>query len=57
MNNQIDQYNAIFEMDSINKNEYIYLCKVQKQRIEQVWIIVINNALDELIKIDNYEDR
>ena len=25
--------------------------------MEQVWIIVINNALDELIKIDNYEDR
>ena len=57
MNNQVEQYNAIFEMDSINKNEYIYLCKVQKQRMEQVWIIVINNALDELIKIDNYEDR
>lgn len=47
----------LFDMDSINKNEYIYLCKVQKQRMEQVWIIVINNALDELIKIDNYEDR
>lgn len=47
----------LFDIDSINKNEYRYLCKVQKQRIEQVWIIVINNALDELIKIDNYEKR
>lgn len=36
----------------------LFFCsKVQKQRIEQVWIIVINNALDELIKIDDYEKR
>ncbi|MFA6739897.1 MAG: PAS domain-containing sensor histidine kinase [Arcobacteraceae bacterium] len=49
--------NKLFDIDSINKNEFTYLCKVQKQRIEQVWIIVINNALDELIKVDNYENR
>ncbi|MEA3315096.1 MAG: HAMP domain-containing sensor histidine kinase [Campylobacterota bacterium] len=30
---------------------------VQKQRIEQVWIVMINNALDELIKMDNFENR
>jgi C4-dicarboxylate-specific signal transduction histidine kinase len=30
---------------------------VQKQRLEQVWIIIINNALDELVKIENFEDR
>ncbi|AXX89044.1 PAS domain-containing sensor histidine kinase [Arcobacter suis] len=47
----------LFDIDSINKNEYKYLCKIQKQRIEQVWIIVINNALDELVKIDDYENR
>jgi C4-dicarboxylate-specific signal transduction histidine kinase len=47
----------LFVIDSINKNEYIYFSKVQKQRIEQVWIIVINNALDELVKIDDYENR
>ena len=47
----------LFDIDSINKNEYKYLCKIQKQRIEQVWIIVINNALDELIKIEDYENR
>jgi len=47
----------LFDIDSINKNEYEYFSKVQKQRIEQVWIIVINNALDELIKIEDYENR
>ncbi|MDZ7818030.1 MAG: PAS domain S-box protein [Aliarcobacter sp.] len=47
----------LFDIDSINKNEFEFYSKVQKQRIEQVWIIVINNALDELIKIDNYENR
>ena len=25
--------------------------------MEQVWIIVINNALDELVKVDDYENR
>ncbi len=47
----------LFNIDSINKNEYEFFSKVQKQRIEQVWIIVINNALDELVKIDDYENR
>jgi len=48
---------TIFTIDNINKNEFEFLCNVQKQRIEQVWIVIINNALDELIKIDNYEQR
>lgn len=47
----------LFDIDSLNKNEFIFCSKVQKQRIEQVWIIVINNALDELIKIEDYEKR
>jgi C4-dicarboxylate-specific signal transduction histidine kinase len=47
----------LFDIDSINKNEFVFCSKVQKQRIEQVWIIVINNALDELVKIDDYEKR
>lgn len=34
-----------------------YFANIQKQRIEQVWIIIINNALDELIKIANFNDR
>lgn len=32
-------------------------CYLQKQRIEQVWVIAINNALDELVKIEHFEDR
>ena len=47
----------LFNIDSINKNEYTFFSKIQKQRIEQVWIIVINNALDELVKVENYENR
>lgn len=49
--------NKLFSIDSINKNEFIFFSKVQKQRMEQVWIIVINNALDELVKVDDYENR
>lgn len=30
---------------------------IQKQRIEQVWIIILNNALDELIKIEDFNTR
>ena len=49
--------NKLFSIDSINKNEFIFFSKVQKQRMEQVWIIIINNALDELVKVDDYESR
>jgi C4-dicarboxylate-specific signal transduction histidine kinase len=47
------------EMFSINmdKNRYCYNAVVQKQRIGQVWIIIINNALDELIKIKDFNER
>lgn len=34
-----------------------FYSNIEKQRIEQVWIVMINNALDELVKIDNFEDR
>jgi C4-dicarboxylate-specific signal transduction histidine kinase len=30
---------------------------VQAQRVEQVWIIIINNALDQLQRVENFEDR
>ena len=42
---------------SMSKDTGIYLANVQKQRIEQVWIIIINNAMDELIKIDGFNNR
>ncbi len=40
--------------DSIGSDSTIF---VNKQRIEQVWIVIINNALDELVKIEEYEER
>ena len=39
------QYNSIFS------------CKIQKQRVEQLWIVILNNALDILEKIKDYNDR
>ena len=30
---------------------------IQKERVEQVWLIVINNALDQLMKKVDYEQR
>lgn len=49
--------NQLFEINNINKNEFEYYATVQKQRVEQVWVIIINNALDELQKIEDYEQR
>ena len=43
---------TLFDLDDktiFNKTIYFY---GQKQKIEQVWIIIINNALDELEKIE-----
>lgn len=45
-----------FNID-IDKDKEMYKSFVQRQRIEQVWIIIINNALDELVNIDDYERR
>lgn len=49
--------NKLFTLGNMNKNEYKFICNIQKERIEQVWIIIINNALDELVKIEDYEKR
>jgi len=48
--------NEIFQMN-MDKKKQTFNVSVQRQRIEQVWIIIINNALDELIKIENFDDR
>jgi len=40
-----------------DKKNLYFNAHVQKQRIEQVWIIIISNALDELVKIEEYEKR
>lgn len=47
----------LFDIDDINKNELQFFSEVQKQRVEQVWIVIINNALDELAHIEDYEKR
>lgn len=47
----------LFDINEINYNTFEFFSFIQTQRIEQVWIIVINNALDELIKIEEYDKR
>lgn len=46
-----------FDLNMEHKNIGNCIITVHKQRVEQVWIVIINNALDELVKIENYEDR
>lgn len=53
---QIKLNNQNFDINYVNSDEK-FITLVQKQRIEQVWIIIINNALDELVKIENFERR
>ena len=48
---------TLFTIENIEKEKYKFISKVQKQRLEQVWIVIINNALDELMKIMDYENR
>jgi C4-dicarboxylate-specific signal transduction histidine kinase len=48
--------NDEFSLDS-TKDKYQFLAKMEEQRIEQAWIIIINNALDELKEISNYDER
>lgn len=45
------------EEDGVDNSRFIFMSNIQKQRIEQIWIIIINNALDELVKIEDYENR
>lgn len=46
----------LFDINT-SKDEHSFMAQVQEQRIEQVWIIIISNALDELVKIPEYEKR
>jgi C4-dicarboxylate-specific signal transduction histidine kinase len=38
-----------------DKNEFEFFTTAQKQRIEQVWIVIVNNAMDEFSKINDFE--
>lgn len=42
---------------SMNKNQHTFIAPIQKQRIEQVFIIIINNALDALKLSQAYDTR
>ncbi len=46
----------LFHM-GLSKETRAIPCLLQKQRIEQVWIIILNNALDELAKIHDFNAR
>lgn len=41
----------------LSTQERFIPCWIQKQRMEQVWIIILNNALDELVKIADFNER
>jgi len=41
----------------LQKDRETYLCYAQAQRLEQAWVILLNNALDELEKIEPFEKR
>ena len=41
----------------LDHNELQFMANIQKQRIEQVWIVIINNAMDELMKSGEFHER
>ena len=47
----------LFVLESSDKEKYSFISNIHKQRIEQVWTIILNNALDELVKIEGFKDR
>ncbi|MDC0933260.1 ATP-binding protein [Arcobacteraceae bacterium] len=60
--NNAKQISRIYLNDELfdisnNKDTLVFNALAQKQRIEQLWIIIINNALDELVKVEDYEVR
>jgi PAS domain S-box-containing protein len=46
----------LFSLD-MEKEKGTCFSLIQSQRVEQVWIVIINNALDQLQKIENFDDR
>ncbi len=46
----------LFDLD-LDKDKLTFQANVQKGRIEHLWVILINNALDELQKIQDFSDR
>ncbi len=61
-NNKAKFISNIFIQDELfkigmDKDSYSFMAPIQKQRIEQVFIIIINNALDVLKLTKNFEER
>jgi PAS domain S-box-containing protein len=48
--------NETFKL-GMDKNKLHYFTMVQRQRIEQVFVIIINNALDSLVHISDFHAR
>ena len=46
----------LFSLD-MDKESQSFITDIQTQRVEQVWIIIINNAMDELMKVEDFNDR
>ncbi|WP_345993171.1 response regulator [Sulfurimonas sp. HSL-1716] len=60
--NKAKQISKIYVQDELftldlNKNRYTFNAVLQKQRIEQLFIIIINNALDALNVIEDFDSR
>ncbi len=53
---QIRVQNEPFKI-GMKKERFIFTANIQKQRIEQVLVIIINNALDSLKHIDDFDSR
>jgi len=47
----------LFTLEDSDINKEKYFSNIHVQRIEQVWTIILNNALDELLKVQEYEQR
>lgn len=46
----------IFDI-KMDKNKYEFISEFSPQRLEQVWVNIINNSLDELVKIQDASKR
>jgi len=49
--------NKLFSLENSQVNDETYIADIHVQRLEQVWTIILNNALDELKKVKNYDSR
>ncbi|WP_428739185.1 response regulator [Sulfurimonas sp.] len=53
---EIRLQNEVFKI-GMDKEKFKYIANIQKQRIEQVFLIILNNALDALKKVEDFNKR